>query len=709
MEKFRLALAVGLAFRERHNASAVPQRIVWTGNGSLHTFFVAMVNPGWPDAMLTEMLQEKLSAAYDGEDGLELVSQGADPHTKLKPSEEANKRYGWIKPLVLDQETHFKLMSLRERGAILRAHALQTGVSYQTLCTWLWRYWAGGLSAHALETGGLIKEKKERLPNAREMTGPAPVGQAEPGLPVNQDTIGYMETAATMCLANPRRTRQAVLNEVNETICPGISQFFTVRQLGYYMARKYPFSVIKRKRVGHREFDLNHRAFFGRSEACGPGTMFQIDATVGDIYLVSMLDRNRIVGRPTIYLIIDVFSRMIVGIYVGYEPPSYFGAALAMENAVTSKVAYCAEFGIEIDESAWPSHHLCATLRGDGGSDVTSRSWDYLINTRGVTMSNTKPFRPDWKAVVESRFNVIAPIWSEYTPGYVDKDFKQRGGRDYRLDAALTLQEFTAILLSAILEYNNRPLRTRPQSGEMVRQGIPPTPAEWWHFGVEQGLGKLQVVDIDTLSAAMYPRMPVTVEHRGIRHAGTFWETPRAIREEWFIRARQHTRKAEIAYSPRNLQKAYVIYDDGTFERATTRATGPAIDAGLTYSEFQQQGEAAKENLAVAFGEFRPMARKEQTRRSKLVAEALALTAKAREAVGQGHPSTKEIRKNRARERDLERLLNAGKVPPVPPQESGPGFAQKGTAISTTAGQPATGVSVEMLREMNRKKREQGE
>ena len=72
--------------------------------------------------------------------------------------------------------------------------------------------------------------------------------------------------------------------------------------------------------------DSTHMAF-------GPGSVYQIDATIGDLYLVSKLDRSRIIGRPTIYFVIDVFSRLVTGFNVSLENPSWVGAMLALDNA----------------------------------------------------------------------------------------------------------------------------------------------------------------------------------------------------------------------------------------------------------------------------------------------------------------------------------------------------------------------------------------
>lgn len=77
-------------------------------------------------------------------------------------------------------------------------------------------------------------------------------------------------------------------------------------------------------RKSTKEYELKYRPILSdsKSETNGPGTRFQVDATIADIYLVSSLDVNKVIGRPVIYAVLDVYSRIITGLYVGLEGPS---------------------------------------------------------------------------------------------------------------------------------------------------------------------------------------------------------------------------------------------------------------------------------------------------------------------------------------------------------------------------------------------------
>ena len=83
-------------------------------------------------------------------------------------------------------------------------------------------------------------------------------------------------------------------------------------------------------------------------------------ALIADIYLVSRMNRHKIIGRPVLYIVIDVFSRMITGIYIGLEGPSWVGAMMALANTASEKQAFCKKFGHSIEPEEWPCHHLPA-------------------------------------------------------------------------------------------------------------------------------------------------------------------------------------------------------------------------------------------------------------------------------------------------------------------------------------------------------------
>lgn len=139
-----------------------------------------------------------------------------------------------------------------------------------------------------------------------------------------------------------------------------------------------------------KEYELKHRPILSHSalETDGPGTRFQIDAKIADIYLVSSFNRNLIIGRPVVYGVVDVYSRLLVGIYVGLEGPSWVGAMMALDNTVTNKVEFCKMYDIEINQAQWPAQHLPEIIIADRG-EFEGYSVENLINNLNVKVENT--------------------------------------------------------------------------------------------------------------------------------------------------------------------------------------------------------------------------------------------------------------------------------------------------------------------------------
>ncbi len=315
-------------------------------------------------------------------------------------------------------------------------------------------------------------------------------------------------------------------------------------------------------RESSKEFELKHRAILSNStiETNGPGTRFQIDATIADIYLVSSLNRNRIIGRSIVYAIIDVFSRLITGIYVGLEGPSWIGAMMALDNMITDKVEFCRKYNIEITEEQWPSKHLPEIIIADRG-EFEGYSVENLINNLNVKIENTSPYRGDLKGIVERNFRTINTRIKHKTPGAIQKEFRERGDRDYRLDATLTLDEFTAIIIKMVLYHNNKLIDKYPMEKEMIEDEIVPIPIKLWRWGIENKKGRLRVVDQERFRLNILPKEKANVSRAGIRFKNMYYGSKKAIEEQWFIKSK--VRSIGIVYDPRNMNQIYISYEDG--------------------------------------------------------------------------------------------------------------------------------------------------
>lgn len=315
-------------------------------------------------------------------------------------------------------------------------------------------------------------------------------------------------------------------------------------------------------RKSTKEYELKHRPILSdsKSETNGPGTRFQIDATIADIYLVSSFDVNKVIGRPVIYAVIDVYSRIITGIYVGLEGPSWIGAMMSLDNMVSDKVEFCKQYGIEITDEQWPTKHLPEIIIADRG-EFEGYSVENLINNLNIKIENTTAYRGDLKGIVERKFRTFNGKIKQKAPGAIQKEYRERGDQDYRLDATLNLKEFTTLIITLVLHHNHKIIDKYPMEKEMITDGIVAKPVNLWNWGIQNRKGRLRTVDRNILRLNVLPRGKATISRAGIKFKNLLYGSRQALEEQWYLKLKN--RSVEIVYDPRNVEKIYIPHDNG--------------------------------------------------------------------------------------------------------------------------------------------------
>ena len=276
--------------------------------------------------------------------------------------------------------------------------------------------------------------------------------------------------------------------------------------------------------------------------------------------MVNRLMRWAIIGRPVLYVIIDVFSRLIVGLYVALEGPSWRQAALALANAMTDKVSLCARYGIHVIEERWPSHHVCEQLYADRG-ELISKASDCLIENFNITVSNTAPYRADWKPFVEQSFRLLNLECIHWLPGAVTARERERGKRKYELDAKLDIHEFIKILLNIVIAYNNSHwINDYPRDLFMIQKDVEPIPVNLWNWGIANRTGALREASPERIRTSLWPRDEITVTQHGLHFNGLYYTSERVEREQWLVKARTDgSWKVPMIHHPRKAGSLYIL------------------------------------------------------------------------------------------------------------------------------------------------------
>ncbi|HJO92887.1 MAG TPA: DDE-type integrase/transposase/recombinase [Victivallales bacterium] len=315
------------------------------------------------------------------------------------------------------------------------------------------------------------------------------------------------------------------------------------------------------KRDGIIKYNKKHRPIkhTTNSEVKAPGEYYQIDATIADFSLVSSKDRTKIIGKPTLYFAIDVFSRMIVGFYVGLEPASWLCALLTIENCTKNKDELLIEYGLKnnYDDNIWPCKYLPDAFLADRG-ELEGYNIENLINDFGVRIENTPPYRADLKGIVERLFKTIQEKLKAHIPGYMHKDHKTRGSKDYRLDAIICIDAFIKILIIEIIDYNtNHYITGYDMDSDMIRDTVQPIPIKLWRWGIKNRSGKLKEFPRDKITFSLLPKDKAQVTSKGVLFKNCYYLSEDTNYDIWLMQARSKTWKIDISYDPRTVNFIY--------------------------------------------------------------------------------------------------------------------------------------------------------
>lgn len=343
----------------------------------------------------------------------------------------------------------------------------------------------------------------------------------------------------------------------------------------YYVKRKYTPVELLQQLVPRITWEQTRRALQGKAfeKLFGPCHTFMIDSTVADVYLVSEFNPYWIIGRPIVYLVRDVWSGIIVGLHVALEGPSWDTARLAVYNAFSPKGEYLRFFGFDLGDEAWACAHGCLNLVHDRGEHLSIPSID-SANELGIVLSPCPSFRPDLKGAIETMFDWINDISVHWLPGAVLSRQRERGQRDHRLDAKLTLYRFTRILIHAILTFNKTADMRDRLVGRIAGLEIKATPENLWRWGLENLNGSPPQWDPETLYKALLPSGDASIRADGVRFAERRYQGAYADNEQWQAFARSFpSRKLKVKYHPNNPRQIFVLNQaSGNYETLTMTA-----------------------------------------------------------------------------------------------------------------------------------------
>jgi putative transposase len=273
----------------------------------------------------------------------------------------------------------------------------------------------------------------------------------------------------------------------------------------------------------------------------------EIDHTRLDLFVID--DESHIpLGRPWLTICIDNHTRCILGIYIGFEPPSGLTVGKCLKHAFLPKTNLKKEY--PTIRHAWDAHGVMEQLVVDNGLEFHGISLEKACFAFGVEIIYTPRKTPWFKGKIE-RFNrTLNESVSHGISGTTFSNIFEKDDYDPSKHAVMTLSALRHILHKWIADYyHQKPHRSLDEN----------TPAAVWSSSINPEDIALahDPAELDMLLGKAIEDKKVT--HKGIEINNLLYNSPELMQ---LRRQYGEDLKVEIRVDESDVGHVYVILKD---------------------------------------------------------------------------------------------------------------------------------------------------
>lgn len=318
------------------------------------------------------------------------------------------------------------------------------------------------------------------------------------------------------------------------------------------IAARDPHSVITAREGPKVALDRLGPVYGAGAELLWPLQRVQIDHTVADMFVVDS-DHRLSATRPILTLVIDEFSRCVVGFCLRLAAPSTLSVALALHHAILPKDDYCRRMGTE---TGWDVCGVPDWIFTDNAAEFDSKGLQLGCEQWGINGIFRPLGAPHFGGRIE---RLIGTMMGELrlVPGATMNSIAERG-KDYDPEkhAAYTIEEAERRIAIMIADVYHRKVHSAT--------GVPPIKLfEFGIFGDDRtpgrGLPRLPS-NPERLLIDFLPAKERTVQDYGIQYDYIRYQAPvlRTLRDD------KKVRTVIVRRNPDDVSRIYFYHpDDG--------------------------------------------------------------------------------------------------------------------------------------------------
>ena len=340
------------------------------------------------------------------------------------------------------------------------------------------------------------------------------------------------------------------------------SKIPTLRQFVNYARKNTTKKELDVVNTSLREVRNDKRLLLGDSfnDVLGAGDLVEIDAVEVDLSLVSSYDRKQTIGRPIMYLMIDVYTRMILAMSVSLHNNSIVALTNLFLNLCDDKKEFSARYSHYINDDAWISNIVPRRIRVDRGADFASNIFGDMCEELGIDRQLVPAATGSLKGSIEQEFRTLHSAIKPHLDG--NGVMTKRHDSDHHKKAVMTVDEFTKMAVDFVLHHNSMCVTEYPYTAEMVAEGIHAVPAELWAYSTKKYGAPRPIVNLDAFRYALMLKEKGSVDRTGITFKGLSYintQDEKLLTKMYELQNKRE--KMDIRVDPRSVSEIYYLRD----------------------------------------------------------------------------------------------------------------------------------------------------
>lgn len=397
-------------------------------------------------------------------------------------------------------------------------------------------------------------------------------------------------------------------------------------------------------RYGQRYADLKHKVVGTGPRPKRPLELVQIDSTTLDLFVVDP-ETGMPIGRPTLFMAIDVCTKMILGYYLSFNDTGYVAVMHCLLHAIKPKDYVKALYPNVKHE--WNCHGLMEVLKVDNAMAFHGESLEDAALELGFLIDYAPAGTPWFKASIERLIRTKNTQLIHQLPGTTFSNIFQKKGYDPLKHALISKNTLDEIIHVYVIDIYSR----------QVHRGIRDVPARRWDelIAKHPPAYPRKLSDLNVLLGKVVWR---TVQRTGIEIDGLYYRSEElaSLRSRIMSKHRRTEKKVKVKRNPEDLSLIYV-QDDFKGRYLAVPAEDQEYTKGL--SEFQHD----------VFRNFARERAKDYVKREDLIS--------AKEYIKQLVKEEWESPKRKLRGVTIARFLNHGRNPDAAPDAGADGRVEE--------------------------------